>query len=94
VDQAMKNQIITVFKPMYLKILNNDMVGFAHTTARYMLEHLFLSYCRITVADLEHNFENMRNACDPQQPVETLFKQIQYYVDDAEAGETITISEV
>jgi hypothetical protein len=28
----------------------------------------------------------MRNAWDPQQPVETLFKQIQYCVDLAEAG--------
>jgi hypothetical protein len=35
----------------------------------------------------------MQNAWDPQQPVETLFKQIQYCVDYAEAG-GITISEV
>jgi hypothetical protein len=34
VDQALKKQIITVFEPMYLEILNNDMVGFANTTAR------------------------------------------------------------
>jgi hypothetical protein len=45
---------------MYLKILNNDMVGFANTTARDMLEHLFLSYGSITAVDLEHKFENMR----------------------------------
>jgi hypothetical protein len=35
---------------------------------------------------LEHNFENMRNAWNPQQPVEILFNQIQDCVDCAEAG--------
>jgi hypothetical protein len=47
---------------MYLKILNNDMVGFADTTARDMLEHLCLSYGSITAVDIEQNFENMRKA--------------------------------
>jgi hypothetical protein len=41
---------------------------------------------------LERTFENMRKAWDPQQPVETLFKQIQDCVDYAEAG-GITIGE-
>jgi hypothetical protein len=92
VEQALKKQIITVFEPMYLEILNNDMVGFANTSAREMLEHLFLSYGIITAVDLERNFENIREAWDPQQPVETLFKQIQDFVDYAEAG-GITIGE-
>jgi hypothetical protein len=34
VEQALKKQIIMVFEPMYLEILNNDMVGFANTSAR------------------------------------------------------------
>jgi hypothetical protein len=51
-----------------------------------MIDHLFLSYGSITAVDIEQNFENMRNTWDPPQPVETLFKQIQYFVDFAEAG--------
>jgi hypothetical protein len=51
-----------------------------------MLDHLFLSYGSIAAVDIEQNFENIRKAWDPQQPVETLFKQIQDYVDFAEAG--------
>jgi hypothetical protein len=50
-----------------------------------MLDHLFLSYGSITAVAIEQNFENMRKAWDPQQPVETLFKQIQDCVDFAEA---------
>jgi hypothetical protein len=70
---------------MYVEILNDDLVGLANTTSRYMLDHLFLFYGRITAADIEQNFENMRNAWDPQQTVETLFKQIQDCVDFTEA---------
>jgi hypothetical protein len=57
-----------------------------------MLEYLFLSYGSTTAVDLERNFENMRKAWDPQQPVETLFKQIQDCLDYAKAG-GITIGE-
>jgi hypothetical protein len=60
VEQALKKQIITAVEQMYLEILNNDMVSFANTTARDMLELLFLSYGSITDFDLEHNWENTR----------------------------------
>jgi hypothetical protein len=33
VQQALKKQIITVFEPMYLDIINDDMVGFANISA-------------------------------------------------------------
>jgi hypothetical protein len=92
VEQALKKQIITPFDPMYLEIINSDMVGFSNTTARDMSNHLFISYGSITAVDVEHNWGNMRKAWDPHRPVESLFKQIQDCVDYAEAG-GITISE-
>jgi hypothetical protein len=90
VQQALKHQIITVFEPLYLDILNDDMVGFANITAREMLDHIFMTYGNITAVDLENNFEQMRRAWDPQQPVESLFKQIQDCADYSEAGGVIT----
>jgi hypothetical protein len=51
-----------------------------------MLDHIFETYGNITEVDLEINFEHMRRAWDPQQPVETLFKQIQDCADYLEAG--------
>jgi hypothetical protein len=86
VQSALKKQIITVVEPMYIEILNYDLVGFASTTSGDMLAHLFLSYGSITAVYIEQNFENMRKAWDPQQPVETLLKKIQDCVDFAEAG--------
>jgi hypothetical protein len=71
---------------MYLDVLNDNMVGFTNISARDMLDHLFTTYGTITAVDLEINFEHMRRAWDPQQPVESLFKQIQYCADYYEAG--------
>jgi hypothetical protein len=86
VHQALKKQIISVFEPMYLDILNDNMVGYSNISARDMLDHLFETYINITAVDIEINFEHMRRAWDHQQPVETLFKQIQDCADCLEAG--------
>jgi hypothetical protein len=72
-----------------LDILNDDMVGFANISAREMLDPLFMTYGNITAVDLENNFEQMRRAWDPQQPVESLFKQIQDCTDYSEVGRVI-----
>jgi hypothetical protein len=85
-QQALKKQIIGVFEPMYLDILNDNMVGYANISARDILDHLFETYGNITAVDLEINFEHMRRAWNPHQPVETLFKQIQDCSDYSEAG--------
>jgi hypothetical protein len=82
----LKKQIISVFEPMYLEILNDKMVGYASISARDMLDQLFETYGSLTAVDLEINFEHMRRAWEPQQPVETLFKQIQDCDDYSEAG--------
>jgi hypothetical protein len=89
VQHALKKQIITIFEPMYLDILNDDMVGFANISAREMVDHLFMTYGNITEVDLEHNFEQMRLTWDPPQAVESLFKQIQECADFSEAGGVI-----
>jgi hypothetical protein len=86
VQQALKKQIISVFEPMYLDVLNENMVGFANISSRDMLDHLLSTYGNITAVDLEINFEHMRRAWDPQQPVESWFKQIQDCADYSEAG--------
>jgi hypothetical protein len=89
VQQALKKQIISVFEPMYLDMLNDNMVGYANISARDMLDHLFETYGNITAVDLEINFKHVRRAWDPQQPVESLFKQIQDCADYYEAGGVI-----
>jgi hypothetical protein len=86
VQQALKKQIISVFEPIYLDVLNDNMVGFANISARDVLDNLFGTYGNITAVDLEINFKHMRRAWDPQQTVESLFKKIQYCAYYYEAG--------
>jgi hypothetical protein len=57
VQQALNKKIITYFEPIFLDILNEDMIGFANITAREILDYLFLTYGNITAINLEHNFE-------------------------------------
>jgi hypothetical protein len=83
--KALKKQIISFFEPMYLDILNDNMVGYANISEKDILDHLFETYGNITAVDLEINFEHMRRAWDPQQPVESLFKKIQDCADYSEA---------
>jgi hypothetical protein len=86
VQQALKKQIISAFEPMYFDILSDSMVGYANISSRDMLDHLFETYRNIAAVDLEINFEHMRRAWDPLQPVESLFKQIQDCADYSESG--------
>jgi hypothetical protein len=62
------------------------MVGYANISARDILDHLLETYGNIIAVDLEINFEHMRRAWDPQQPCESLFRQIQDCADYSEAG--------
>jgi hypothetical protein len=89
IQQALEKQIISVFEPMYLDISNYNMVGYASISERDMLYHLFETYGNITTVDLDINFEHMRPAWDPQQPVESLFKKIQDCDGYSEAGSVL-----
>jgi hypothetical protein len=69
-----------------LDVLNDEIVGLTNISARAMLDHIFTTYGNITAVDLENNFEHMHRAWDPQQPVESLFKQIQDCAEFLETG--------
>jgi hypothetical protein len=89
VKQALEKQIISLFEPMYLDILSDNMVGYANISARDMLDHLFEIHGNITAVDLEIDFEHMRRDWDPQQTVESMFKKIQDCAEYLEAGGTL-----
>jgi hypothetical protein len=91
VQQALKKKIISVFEPMYLEILNDNMVGYANISVRDMVDHLFETYGNITTVDLEINFVHPCRAWDPQQPVETFSKQIQDFADYSETGGVLIV---
>jgi hypothetical protein len=77
VDQAIKKLIIESFNDTYLNALSDEIVGYANCTSLQLLTHLLTYYAMITPTELTQNYERLNTPYDPNQPIETLFQQIQ-----------------
>jgi hypothetical protein len=77
VDQAIKKLILEAFDDAYLNALSNEVVGYANCTSLDLLTHLLTFYAMIAPTELTQNYERLNTTCDPNQPIETLFQQIQ-----------------
>jgi hypothetical protein len=76
VDQAIKKLIIESFDDAYLNALSDEIVGYTNCTSLQLL-HLLTYYAMIAPTELTHNYERLNTLYDPNQPIETLFQQIQ-----------------
>jgi hypothetical protein len=77
VDQAIKKLILEAFDDAYLNALSDGIVGYANCTSLQILTHLLTFYAMIAPTELTHNYERLNTPYDPNQPIETLFQQIQ-----------------
>jgi hypothetical protein len=77
VDQAIKKLIIEAFDDAYLNALSDEIVGYANCTSIQILTHLLTYYAMIAPTELTQNYERLNTPYDPNQPIETLFQQIQ-----------------
>jgi hypothetical protein len=77
VDQAIKKLILEAFDDEYLNALSNEVVGYANCTSLDLLTHLLTFYAMIAPTELTQNYERLNTPYDPNQPIETLFQQIQ-----------------
>jgi hypothetical protein len=77
VDQAIKKLIIESFDNAYLNALSDEIVGYANCTSLQLLTHLLTYYAMIAPTELTQNYERLNAPYDPNQPIETLFQQIQ-----------------
>jgi hypothetical protein len=77
VDQALKKLIIEAFNDAYLNALSDEIVGYANCTSLQLLTHLLTYYAMIAPTKLTQNYERLSSPYDPNQPIETLFQQIQ-----------------
>jgi hypothetical protein len=76
VDQAIKKLIIEAFDDAYLNALSDEIVGYANCTS-LQLTHLLTYYAMIAPTELTQNYERLNAPYDPNQPIETLFQQVQ-----------------
>ena len=86
VSQALKQQLLNAVDDIYVRTLRNRLTGFTSVTVRQLLEHLHLTYGRITPNDLIVNDNKMRTQYSADQPIEVLFSQLEDGVDYAAAG--------
>jgi hypothetical protein len=77
VDQAIKKLIIESFDDAYLNVLSDEIVGYANCTSLQLLTHLLTYYAMISPTELIQNYERLNAPYDPNQPMETLFQQVQ-----------------
>jgi hypothetical protein len=77
VDQAIKKLIVEAFDDAYLNALSDEVVGYANCTSLDLLTHILTFYAMLAPTELTQNYERLNTPYDPNQPVETLFQQIQ-----------------
>jgi hypothetical protein len=77
VDQAIKKLILEALDDAYLNALSDEVVGYANCTSLDLLTHLLKFYAMIAPTELTQNYERLNTPYDPNQPIETLFQQIQ-----------------
>jgi hypothetical protein len=77
VDQAIKKLIIESFDDAYLNALLDEIVGYANCMSLQLLTHLLTYYAMIAPTELTQNYERLNTPYDPNQPIESLFQQIQ-----------------
>jgi hypothetical protein len=69
--------IIEAFDDEYLNALSDEVVGCANCTSLDLFTHLLTFYAIIAPTELTQNYERLNTPYDPNQPIETLFQQIQ-----------------
>jgi hypothetical protein len=77
VDQAIKKLIIESFNDAYLSALSEKIVGYTNCTSLQLLTRVLTYYAMIAPTELTQNYERLNAPYDPNQPIETLFQQIQ-----------------
>jgi hypothetical protein len=77
VDRAIKKLIIESFDDAYIDSLSDEIVGYANCRSLQLLTHLLTYYAMIAPTELTQNYERLNRPYDPNQPIESLFQQIQ-----------------
>jgi hypothetical protein len=77
VDQAIKKLIVESFDDAYLNVVSDEIVGYASCTSLQLLTCLLTYYAMIAPTELTQNYERLNTPYDPNQPIETLFQEIQ-----------------
>ena len=76
VDNALKQLLLNAVEDKYYRVLRDSLIGYANVTARTLIKHLFTTYCDIVSTQLTANDAQLCSAYNPNQPIESLYEQI------------------
>ena len=82
----LRNQLLAAVNDLYVLALKKPIIGYGTLTTLELLNHLYATYDAISPADLITNDVCFKATYDPEQPIETLFQQIDDAVAYADAG--------
>jgi hypothetical protein len=86
VDQALKKIILEAYDKMYTSQLEDYLLQYASHSALEILMHLKQTYGFINPTQLDDNYNKMTAPINFQDPIESLFKQIEDHIRYANAG--------
>jgi hypothetical protein len=86
VDQALKKLILEAYDNMYTSQLEDYLLQYANRSALEILIHLKQTYGFINPTQLAEKYNKMTAHINFQDPIETIFKEIEYGVSYANAG--------
>jgi hypothetical protein len=86
VDQALKKLILEAYENMYTSQLEDYLLQYSNRSDLEILMHLKQTYVLINPTQLAENYNKMTAPINFQDPIETLFKQIEDGVCYANAG--------
>jgi hypothetical protein len=75
-DEAGKKLILTAFPNMYISALEDYLLGYSGVTVRELVQCIIHTYSRIDPTQLADCYAKMTRPYDLQDPIETLFTQI------------------
>ena len=77
VAEEMKQQVLTAVPTRYLCILEDVDYGYSDISILAMITHLKATYATVEPKEIENNRNALTNACNPDEPIEELWRHIQ-----------------
>ena len=88
-DKLLKKQLLEAVEERFYKSLRNRHTGYAGVPTLQLLQHLKLQYGKVTEAELEENDRALKTPYDVQNPIETLYEQVEDAINFADAADTL-----
>jgi hypothetical protein len=86
VDRALKQQLVHAIEEKYISGQPNQLTGYAGVRTRTLIEHLQRNYGTLQPSELAANDAAFKKAYNADEPIETLYAQIEEAAAIADAG--------